>query len=61
MKITSSGGSFEGPRGWHLRRRLCPRCTLAPENEFEGKKTSKRQLMLGFELHGDAVDSDGCG
>lgn len=62
MKMTSSAGSFQEPVAGTYAG-VCVRVIDlgTQENEYEGKKTSKRQLMLGFELHGDAVDTDGCG
>lgn len=62
MKMTASGGSFQEPLAGTYAG-VCVRVIDlgTQEQEFEGKKTSKRQLMLGFELHGDSMDSDGCG
>jgi hypothetical protein len=62
MKMSSSGGSFQDPVAGTYAG-VCVRVIDlgTQENEYEGKKTSRRQIMLGFELHGDAVDTDGCG
>ncbi|WP_398472842.1 phage replication initiation protein, NGO0469 family [Tardiphaga sp.] len=62
MKMSSSGGSFQDPAiGTYAA--LCVRVIDlgTQENEYEGKKSQRRQLMLGFELHGEAVDTNGCG
>lgn len=62
MKMSASAGSFQEPDAGTYAG-VCVRVIDlgTQENEYEGKKTSKRQLMLGFELHGDSVDTDGCG
>lgn len=62
MKMTSSAGSFQDPTAGTYAG-VCVRVVDlgTQEQEWEGKKSTKRQLMLGFELHGDAVDTDGCG
>ncbi|MGO7756843.1 phage replication initiation protein, NGO0469 family [Rhizobium ruizarguesonis] len=62
MKMTSSAGSFQDPQVGTFPA-VCVRVIDlgTQENEYEGKKTSKRQLMLGFELHGESVDTDANG
>ncbi len=62
MKISSSGGSFQDPELGTFAGCCVRIIDLGTQtNEFEGKKTTKRQLMLGWELHGDSVDSDASG
>ncbi len=62
MKMTSSAGSFQDPVAGTYPGVCIGVIDLGTqEGEYDGKKTLKRQLMLRFELHGEAVDSDGNG
>jgi hypothetical protein len=59
MKISSSAGAFQEPEiGTYPG--VCVRfIDLGTQtNEYEGKKSSKRQVMLQFELHGESLTSD---
>lgn len=62
MKISASGGTFQDPEVGTYPA-VCVRAIDlgTQENEYEGKKTLKRQLMLQFELHGESVSSDASG
>lgn len=62
MKISSSAGAFQDPAAGTYAG-VCVRVIDlgTQENEYEGKKSLKRQLMLGFELHGESVDTEGNG
>lgn len=62
MKMTSSGGTFQDPQAGTFAG-VCVRVIDlgTQEQEWEGVKSNKRQLMLGCELHGDSVDSDASG
>jgi len=62
MKISSSGGDFqEADVG--LYPAVCVNVIDigTQTGEYNGKPTHKRQIIIGFELHGESVTTDGVG
>lgn len=51
MIVKNSGGDFEqAPIGTHMARCIRLIDIGTQENEYQGKKTSRRQVILGFEI-----------